>query len=72
MSSSEVIEEIKRLPVEEREKVIEFARNAIPGRLTPEELGQVAKRLSETTDQAEAERLKQQLIRGFYGNVPHA
>lgn len=36
-------------------------------RLSPEELGLVAKQLAKTADPREAARLKEQLIRGFYG-----
>ncbi len=36
-------------------------------RLSPEELGLLAKRLAATTDPAEAARIKESLTRGFYG-----
>ena len=35
--------------------------------LAPEELGQLAKRLAEAKDPAEAARLREQMTRGFYG-----
>ena len=35
--------------------------------MTPEEIGAVSKKLSECTDPREADRLKEQLVRGFYG-----
>jgi hypothetical protein len=35
--------------------------------LTPEELGRLSKRLSQQKDGAEADRLKDRLVRGFYG-----
>jgi len=35
--------------------------------LTPEEIGRLSKRLSECKDGAEADRLKDRLVRGFYG-----
>lgn len=35
--------------------------------LTPEELGRLSKRLSQGKDGAEADRLKDRLVRGFYG-----
>jgi hypothetical protein len=73
MTAVEIIEEIKRLPQEERSRVIEFARRAEENRpLSPEELGQLAKRMVETTDSAEADRLQQEIQRGFYGGQSHA
>jgi len=69
----EVIEEIKRLPREERTKVIEFTRQLADNQpLTPEELGQLAKRMAETKDPAEADRLQEKIVRGFYGGESHA
>ena len=69
MTALEVIDEIKRLPKEERIKVIEFARRATENeRLTPEELGELARRMAETPDAAEADRLQEKIVRGFYGN----
>ena len=73
MTAVEIIEEIKRLPREEQTTVIEFARRAAEGRpLTPEELGELAKRMVETKDSAEADRLQEQIERGFYGSQAHA
>ena len=67
MTASQIIDEIKRLPKEEQNRVIEFARAMEPRRLTPEELGELAKRMVETKDPAEADRLQEQIERGFYG-----
>ncbi len=36
-------------------------------RLSPDELGELAKQLSECSDSKEAARLKERLTRGFYG-----
>ena len=36
-------------------------------RLSPEELGALAKRLAKTSDPVEAARIKERLTRGFYG-----
>jgi hypothetical protein len=73
MTAIEVIEEIKRLPREEQSKVLEFARQITENRrLTPDELGQLARRMAETPDSAEADRLKQEIVRGFYGGDSHA
>ncbi|HZR18137.1 MAG TPA: hypothetical protein VFE51_12660 [Verrucomicrobiae bacterium] len=70
MTTAEIIDEIKRLPKEEQTRVIEFARQlAESRRLTPEELGQLAKRMTEAKDPAEADRLQAEIQRGFYGGA---
>jgi len=73
MTGAEIIEEIKRLPVEERAKVLAFTRSVTDNQLlTPEELGELANRMVETRDPAEADRLKEKIVRGFYGDDAHA
>jgi hypothetical protein len=73
VTAVDIIEEIKRLPGEERAKVIEFARKAGEDRrLSPEQLGELAKRMVETSDSAEAQRLQEEIVRGFYGGQSHA
>jgi len=73
MTAVEIIEEIKRLPRAEQNRVIEFARHAgETHRLSPEELGQLAQRMVETQDKAEADRLQETIERGFYGGQSHA
>jgi len=73
MTAVEIIEEIMRLPKDQQNKVVEFARTVGENRrLTPEELGQLAKRMVETPDSAEADRLQQEIMRGFYGGQSHA
>jgi len=73
MTAVEIIEEIKRLPRGERAKVIEFARRvAEPRQFSPEELGELAKRMAEAQDPAEADRLQAEIVRGFYGGQSHA
>jgi len=73
MTAVEIIEEIRRLPKEEQSRVIEFARQVGENRqLTPEELGQLAKRMVEAQDPAEADRLQAEIERGFYGKQSHA
>jgi hypothetical protein len=53
--------------------VIEFARQvAEKGPLSPEELGELAQRMVEAKDPAEADRLQQEIVRGFYGGELHA
>jgi hypothetical protein len=73
MTGIEVIDQIKRLPKEERQKVIDFARHEDARRLSPDELGDIARRMIETPDEPEARRLREEFMRGFYGNeLPHA
>ena len=73
MTSAAIIEEIKRLPRDEQNQVIEFVRHLGESRqLSPEELGGLAERMVETQDAVEAERLKEEIVRGFYGGQSHA
>ena len=73
MTVVEIIEEIKRLPKADKNRVIEFARNADESRqLNPDELGKLAKQMVEAEDPVEADRLKEEIIRGFYGGQSHA
>ena len=73
MTAVEIIEEIKRLPRDEQNRVIEFARLVGENRqLNPEELGQLAKQMVEAKTPAEADRLQEEIVRGFYGGEPHA
>jgi hypothetical protein len=72
MTAAEIIEEIRRLPRDERSRVIEFARHAGESRpLSPEDLGQLAKRMVEAKNPAEADRLQAEIERGFYGGDSH-
>lgn len=73
MTAVEIIEEIKRLPRDEQNRVIEFARQTGENPpLTPEELGQLTKRMVEAKDTTEADRLQEEVVRGFYGGQPRA
>jgi hypothetical protein len=72
MTAVEIIEEIKRLPKVEQSRVIEFARSAGNRMLTGDELGALAKRMVDAKDPAEADCLKEEIVRGFYGDEPHA
>jgi hypothetical protein len=73
MTAVEIIEEIKRLPRAEQTRVIEFARQAGEAHSpTPEQLGQLAKRMVEAQDPAEADRLQQEIVNGFYGGPSRA
>lgn len=73
MTSVEIIEEIKRLPPSEQNRVIDFVRKAGEvRRLTPEELGELAKEMVEAKDPAEAGHLQAEIVRGFYGGQADA
>jgi isocitrate/isopropylmalate dehydrogenase len=68
MTAAKVIEEIKQLPREEQSRVLEFAFELARQRqLSGKELTAVAKRMVDSDDPAEVERLKAELTRGFYG-----
>ena len=73
MTATAVIEEIEQLPPEEQSRVIQFVNELARKRqLTGKELGELAKQMVETKDPAEADRLKEEIVRGFYGGEPHA
>jgi hypothetical protein len=73
MTAKAVIEEIKQLPREEQSHVIRFVHELERKRqFTPEELGELTRQMVESKDPAEAQRLEEELVRGFYGNEPHA
>jgi len=80
MTAAAVIEEIKHLTRAEQTRVIQFAIELARQRqsskeehlLNPDELGELAKRMVETKDPAEAERLQDEIVRGFYGDRSHA
>jgi hypothetical protein len=80
MTGSAVIEEIKQLPRAEQSRVIQYAFELARERqlsgnsrpLTPDELGELARRMVEAKDPAEAERLPEEIMRGFYGGESHA
>jgi len=73
VTALEIIEEIKRLPREEQVKVADFARQVAENPLlSPEQLGELAKRMVEAKDPAEADRLQEEIVRGFYGGQSDA
>jgi hypothetical protein len=80
VTAAEVIEEIKHLPREEQSRVIRFAFELARERqasgkdrlLSPDELGELARRMVEAEDPAEADRLQEEIVRGFYGGQSHA
>lgn len=56
------------MPRAEQTKVLEFTRLVVANHLLSlDELGDLARQMVETHDSAEADRLQEKLIRGFYG-----
>jgi hypothetical protein len=73
MTAVEIIEEIKRLPRAEQNQVIDFVRRVGEVHpLTPDELGELAKQMTEAKDPVEADRLQAEIVRGFYGRPADA
>ena len=69
MTATQIIEEIKRLDPEQQLGVIRFAYQLDAERqLTGEELASLAERMVKTTDPAEQAKLREEIIRGFYGH----
>ena len=68
MTAAKVIEEMDDLPPDEQAKVIQHAFELARLRqLSPDELGELAERLTASSDPAEIIRLKSAMKRGFYG-----
>ena len=68
MTADQIIEEIKRLDPKDQVGVIRFAYQLDAERtLTGGELSSLATRMTETDDPAEAARIRESIIRGFYG-----
>jgi hypothetical protein len=73
MTARAVIEEIEQLPPEEQSRVIQFVNELARKRqLTGKELGELARRMVEEKDPVAADRLQEEIVRGFYGGEPHA
>ena len=73
MTASQIIEEIKRLGPEEQVGVIRFAYQLDAERqLTGNELASLAERMVNTADPTEQARIREQIIRGFYGRRQNA
>jgi hypothetical protein len=68
MSASDVIEEIKHLPRAEQSRVLQFAFELARERQLPgQQLSDLAQRMSDCNDPAEAKKLRDEIHRGFYG-----
>ena len=70
MTATEIIREIEALPPQEQEKVVRFAwRLGAQRKLSPNELGRLAKELATTSDPVEAVVLREEIVQGFYGGT---
>ena len=73
MTATKIIKEIKRLPPEEQAEVIVFAAElARTHKLSGQQLSDLAKRMAESDDPAEVQKLRETIARGFYGSGSHA
>lgn len=70
---AQIIEEIGALAREDQCRIVHFAyRLDAERRLTGGELSALAERMAGCVDPAEGLRLREQIVRGFYGSDPHA
>jgi len=70
VTATEIIREIEALPPQEQEKVVRFAwRLGAQRKLSPNELGRLAKELAATDDPVEAVVLREEIVQGFYGGT---
>jgi len=68
MTASRVIEEIKQLPRAEQSRVLQFAFELARERQMPgDKLSELAQRMADSKDPAEAQQLREEIHRGFYG-----
>ena len=73
MTATAVIEEIKQLPREEQSRVIQFVNELARNRqLSGKALAELAQQMVGAKDPAEASRLREEIVRGFYGDEPQA
>jgi len=69
VTTSEIIEEIERLPSNEKAQVLNalLRSQTETGMLSPDELVALADQMVATNDPEEADRLQKQILAGFYG-----
>lgn len=68
MTATQIIHEIDTLPPAELAKVVRHTKELDKRRqLSGEELGELAQQMAAATDPAEVERLKEAIVKGFYG-----
>jgi len=74
VTATQIIEEIKRLDPQQQLGVIRFAYQLDAERqLTgDDDLSGLAERMMRTTDPAEQAKIREQIIRGFYGQRQNA
>ena len=73
MNAAAIIDEIKHLPPAEQEQVVEFVQTLETRRpWSGDKLTEYEKKMVDATDPAEAQRLKGQIVAGFYGDEPDA
>jgi len=73
VTASQIIEEIKRLDPKEQLGVIRFAYQLDAERqLTGKELSSLAERMVQTTDPTEQAKVREEIVRGFYGRQSNA
>ena len=73
MAAEQIIEEIKRLDPKEQLGVIRFAYQLdAERRLSSKELSSLAARMINATDEVEAARIREEIVRGFYGQRQNA
>jgi hypothetical protein len=69
MTASQIIEQIERLPSEEKAEVLTalLRSQTMKRQLSPDELVALADRMVATKDSEEADLLEKQILAGFYG-----
>jgi hypothetical protein len=69
VTATEIIEEIERLPSNEKAQVLNalLRSQTEKGMLSPDESVALADRMVATKDPEEADRLEKEIIAGFYG-----
>jgi hypothetical protein len=73
MDAAAVINEIKHLPPAEQEQVVAFVRTLETRRpWCGEKLTEYEKKMVDANDPAEAQRLKERIVAGFYGEAQDA
>ena len=73
MTVNEIIREIETLPPEDQVKVVRFAyRLDAERKLTGPELSSLAERMIRATDPKEELKVREEIVRGFYGSRPDA
>ena len=69
MTTSQIIDEIERLPSKEKAEVLTalLRSRTMKRQLSPDELVALADQMVATKDPEEADRLEREILAGFYG-----